>query len=115
MVQPLSRRPRDPVGAQAAFAMAPGLALMGLGQGLHLPVLFRVILAEVPPERAGVASGAMATSQQIALASGFALLGALFLHLVPSVGIQEAFAWALAAQGISVLLNLALSPRVRRA
>ena len=96
-----------------ALAMAPGLVLTGIGQGLHLPVLFRVILADVPPERAGVASGVMATCQQIALASGVALLGALFLHLAPHAGFQEAFAWTLAAQGLTVLVNLGLSLRLR--
>jgi len=97
----------------AAFAMIPALIVTGLGQGLHLPVLFRVVLADVPPERAGVASGAMATSQQVALATGVALLGAVFLHLEAEVGVQEAFAWTIAAQTASVALNLVLSLRVR--
>jgi MFS family permease len=97
----------------AAFAMAPALIAVGFGQGLQLPLLFRVVLAEVPPERAGVGSGVMATFQQIALASGVALLGALFLHLVPEVGVQEAYAWTIAAQAISALVNLGLSVRVR--
>lgn len=99
--------------ATAAFAMAPALIVVGLGQGLHLPVLFRVVLADVPPERAGVASGVMGTSQQIALASGLALLGALFLQLVPEVGMGEAFAWTVAAQAVTALVNLGLSLRVR--
>jgi predicted MFS family arabinose efflux permease len=97
----------------AAFAMAPALIAVGFGQGLQLPLLFRVVLAEVPPERAGVGSGVMATFQQIALASGVALLGALFLHLVPEVGVQEAYAWTIAAQAVSALVNLGLSVRVR--
>lgn len=97
----------------AAFAMAPPLIVAGIGQGLHLPVLFRVVLAEVPAERAGVGSGVMATSQQVALASGVALLGAVFLQLAPDVGVQEAFAWTIAAQAASTALNVALSLRVR--
>lgn len=96
-----------------AFAMAPALVVVGLGQGLHLPVLFRVVLADVPPERAGVASGVMGTSQQIALASGLALLGALFLQLVPEAGMGEAFAWTVAVQAATVLVNLGLSLRIR--
>jgi MFS family permease len=97
----------------AALTMAPALVAVGLGQGLHLPALFRVVLAEVPPERAGVGSGVMATCQQIALASGLALLGALFLHLAAEAGVQEAYAWTIAAQAVSALLNLGLSLRVR--
>ncbi len=97
----------------AAFAMAPALVVVGLGQGLHLPVLFRVVLADVPAERVGVGSGAMATGQQIALASGVAILGAVFLHLVPEVGVQEAYAWTIAVQAVTALVNIGLSLRVR--
>lgn len=97
----------------AAFAMAPALIVVGIGQGLHLPVLFRVVLSDVPPERAGVASGVMGTSQQIALATGLALLGALFLQLVPEHGVGEAFAWTVAVQAVTVLVNLGLSLRIR--
>jgi EmrB/QacA subfamily drug resistance transporter len=96
-----------------ALALAPGIAVAGLGQGLQMPVLMRLILAEAPPERAGVASGAMGTAQQVSGAVGVALLGALFLHLAPHVGIGAAFAWTLAAQGATILVNLALSVRIQ--
>jgi MFS family permease len=64
-------------------ALLPGMAVAGFGQGLQLPVLFRVVLAEVPPERAGVGSGVMVTTQQAALALGVATLGTLFLSWRP--------------------------------
>ncbi|MQM25920.1 MFS transporter [Glycomyces albidus] len=99
--------------ATTVLWLAPSLAVVGFGQGMHLPVLFRVVLADVPPERAGVGSGAMGTSQQIAMASGLALLGALFLHLEPGLGIGEAFAWTIAAQTLSAAVNLGLSLRLR--
>nr|WP_229832091.1 MFS transporter [Streptomyces narbonensis] len=62
-------------------SLAPGMALAGLGQGLQLPVLFRVVLSEVPAERAGVGSGVLVTTQQAALTLGVATLGTLFLSL----------------------------------
>ncbi|MFF8836856.1 MFS transporter [Streptomyces sp. NPDC015130] len=61
--------------------LLPGMALAGLGQGLQLPVLFRVVLSDVPPERAGVGSGVLVTTQQTALTLGVATLGTLFLSL----------------------------------
>ncbi|WP_205326885.1 MFS transporter [Glycomyces sp. YM15] len=97
----------------AALAMAPALVAVGFGQGLQLPVLFRVVLAEVPPERAGVGSGVMATFQQVSLASGVAVFGAVFLHLAPEVGVQEAYGWTIATQGVTALVNAGLSLRVR--
>lgn len=62
-------------------SLLPGMALAGLGQGLQLPVLFRVVLSEVPAERAGVGSGVLVTTQQTALTLGVATLGTLFLSL----------------------------------
>ncbi|WP_436843204.1 MFS transporter [Streptomyces narbonensis] len=62
-------------------SLLPGMALAGLGQGLQLPVLFRVVLSEVPAERAGVGSGVLVTAQQTALTLGVATLGTLFLSL----------------------------------
>ncbi|MEW2545181.1 MFS transporter [Streptomyces sp. NPDC047002] len=63
------------------LALLPGTALAGAGQGLQLPVLFRIVLSDVPQERAGVGSGVMVTTQQSTLALGVATLGSLFLTL----------------------------------
>lgn len=52
-------------------ALLPGVAIAGLGQGLQLPVLFRIVLSDVPAERAGVGGGVMTTTQQAALALGW--------------------------------------------
>ncbi|WP_233861772.1 MFS transporter [Paraburkholderia adhaesiva] len=55
-----------------------GLATIGLGQGLVLPSVVRIVLAEVEPERAGVASGMVTATLQIGAAVGAATLGGLF-------------------------------------
>ncbi|MFH8367643.1 MFS transporter [Streptomyces sp. NPDC018031] len=94
--------------------LAPGMLLAGLGQGLQLPVLFRIVLADVPAERAGVGSGVMVTTQQSALALGVATLGTLFLSLEPSVGMRDALLWTLGAQLAAVVLTTGLSLRLPR-
>ncbi len=66
--------------------LLPGAAVAGAGQALQLPVVFRVVLSEVPPDRAGVGSGVMVTTQQSSLTLGVATLGSLFLSLVPGWG-----------------------------
>ncbi|WP_369379135.1 MFS transporter [Streptomyces sp. cg36] len=97
-------------------ALAPGVALAGLGQGLQLPVLFRIVLSDVPTDRAGVGSGVMVTTQQSSLALGVATLGSLFLSLAPSMGTRDALAVTLLVQlagvALTVLLSLRLPKRV---
>ncbi|MDJ0344618.1 MFS transporter [Streptomyces sp. H10-C2] len=97
------------------FALAPGMAVAGFGQGLQLPVLFRIVLADVPAERAGVGSGVMVTTQQSALALGVATLGTLFLALIPSVGMRDALVTTLIVQLGVVALTVLLSLRLPRA
>ncbi|WP_431824761.1 MFS transporter [Burkholderia sp. F1] len=55
-----------------------GLAAMGIGQGLVLPSVVRIVLAEVEPARAGVASGMVNAAMQIGAAVGAATLGGAF-------------------------------------
>jgi predicted MFS family arabinose efflux permease len=71
-----------------ALFMAPGMLVLGIGQGLIMSPLFGAVLSEVPPRKAGVGSGVLATTQQGALALGVATLGSLYLTIaVPgSVG-----------------------------
>jgi len=94
------------------WALAPGMALAGFGQGFVLPVIFRIVLSEVPPAQAGVGGGAMATTQQSSLALGVATLGTLFLTLSSSVGVRDALVWALLAQLGAVALTTALTLRL---
>lgn len=97
--------------------IAPGVAMAGLGQGLQLPVLMRMMLSDVPADRAGVGGGVMVTTQQSALALGVATLGSLFLALSPTMGVRDALEATLLVQlgliALTVLLSLRL-PRVLR-
>ncbi|MFG2022421.1 MFS transporter [Streptomyces sp. NPDC048825] len=94
--------------------LLPGAAVAGAGQALQLPVVFRVILSEVPPARAGVGSGVMITVQQSALALGVATLGTLFLALVPGLGMRDALVTTLLAQLAGIVLTILLSLRLPR-
>ncbi len=95
-------------------ALLPGAAVTGAGQALQLPVVIRVVLSEVPPERAGVGSGVMITTQQSSLALGVATLGTLFLSLTPGMGMRDALVTTLLVQLAAVALTGLLSLRLPR-
>ncbi|MER7466945.1 MFS transporter [Streptomyces sp. NPDC097981] len=95
-------------------ALAPGVAVAGLGQGLQLPVLIRLMLSDVPADRAGVGSGVVITTQQSALALGVATLGSLFLALAPLMGMRDALAVTLLVQLGMIVLTVLLSLRLPR-
>ncbi|MEU3371489.1 MFS transporter [Streptomyces sp. NPDC006711] len=94
--------------------LAPGVALAGLGQGLQLPVLIRLMLSDIPADRAGVGGGVVVTTQQSALALGVATLGSLFLALAPSVGMRDALVVTLLAQLALIVVTALLSLRLPR-
>jgi EmrB/QacA subfamily drug resistance transporter len=58
--------------------LAPGLGVAGLGMGLVVAPLVDVILAGVPPEDAGAASGVLNASFYTAQAIGVAIIGVIF-------------------------------------
>lgn len=58
--------------------LVPGLAVSGLGIGMAMPVLVSAALGAAPPQRAGMASGAVNTFRQLGYALGIALLGTVF-------------------------------------
>ncbi|CAL9438988.1 MFS transporter [Streptomyces sp. enrichment culture] len=96
------------------LALLPGGALAGAGQALQLPVIYRVVLSEVPPARAGVGGGVMSTTQQSALAIGVATLGSLFLSLIPSMGMRDALVTTLLVQIAGIAVTGLLSLRLPR-
>ncbi|MCX4749087.1 MFS transporter [Kitasatospora sp. NBC_01287] len=96
------------------LTLLPGMALVGLGNGLVGTPLFRVVLSKVPGDRAGVGSGVLATTQQSSLALGVATLGTLYLSLVPSLGMGHALAVILGTELIGAALVAYLSTRLPR-
>jgi EmrB/QacA subfamily drug resistance transporter len=65
------------VGQGASFAdLVPGLLLIGGGGGLTTP-LIGTVLARVPVEKSGVASGVLNTMRELAASLGIAVTGAI--------------------------------------
>ena len=65
-------------GHLTGWDLAPATAVIGLGQGMALPSLIGAALSHVPPGRAGAAAGILTTAQQFGVASGVAVIGAVF-------------------------------------
>ena len=64
-------------GAHTSFlALMPGLAVIGIGGGLTIP-LTATILGAMPPERAGVASGIFNASREVAGLMGVTVIGVI--------------------------------------
>ncbi|MFI6348902.1 MFS transporter [Streptomyces sp. NPDC050560] len=97
-----------------ALTLLPGSVFAGAGQALQLPVIFRVVMSEVPVERAGVGSGVMITTQQSSLALGVAVLGSLFLSVADGGGLRDGLLVTLAVQLAGVAVTAALSTRLPR-
>ncbi|MGU7773076.1 MFS transporter [Burkholderia sp. MR1-5-21] len=114
--------------ATLADASAPGpgfylgLAAMGIGQELVLPSIVRIVLAEVAPERAGVASGMVSATLQIGAAVGAATLGGVFFSRLGAhpgtLDYVHAFRTSMlalaAVLAMCLLLSSALRPMHRR-
>jgi EmrB/QacA subfamily drug resistance transporter len=62
--------------------LAPGLVLAGTGLGISAPAISNASVGFVPPWKSGMASGLNYTWRQIGLATGIAVLGAVFQHQV---------------------------------
>jgi MFS family permease len=88
--------------------------LVGAGIGLCFTPLTSVVLATVEPARAGSASGAMSTIQQVGYALGVAVTGVIFFGAADE-GIARAFElsliqMAVVAAGIVVASRLLPRP-----
>ena len=68
-------------------ALLPGFVLLGIGIGLVNPPLASTAVSVVPPQSTGMGSGANTTFRQVGIATGVAVLGAVFEHhLTSSLG-----------------------------
>ncbi|MFT3853768.1 MAG: MFS transporter [Ilumatobacteraceae bacterium] len=61
------------------WALLPGLLLHGIGIGFATSQLTNVVLSDIPPRKAGSASGASGMVRQVGTALGIALIGAIFV------------------------------------
>jgi EmrB/QacA subfamily drug resistance transporter len=98
--------------AQLHFGDGPGpifyagLFFAGVGQGFVFPSLVRIVLAEVEPEKAGLAAGMVTSTLQIGAAVGVAAIGGLFFTVLG--GHSTATAYSQAFETVLVVVVLLL-------
>ncbi|MEP7023751.1 MAG: MFS transporter [Actinomycetota bacterium] len=94
------------------WPIVPGLAVMGMGLSLLVIPLVNVVLAAVPAEMAGGASGMFSTAQQLGGAIGVAIGGTVFFGWAGSHTFAAAFTrtapYAMAAFVICAILAVIL-------
>ena len=92
------------IDTPSMFDLMVPLTLFGYGQGFVMAQLFSTVLRSVAHSRAGSASGVLATTQQVANATGVAIVGAIYF------GAQAAHSQriALVAALITLIIALAL-------
>jgi MFS family permease len=78
-------------GQLTGWETAPATALIGIGQGLMVPSLMGAVLSHVRPEQAGAAAGILTTTQQFAIASGVAVIGAVFYEVIGGAPARAGF------------------------
>jgi len=78
-------------GSLTGWDTAVATAFIGVGQGMTVPSLMSGVLAHINPTRAGAAAGVLTTTQQFAIASGVALIGAVFYGALGSTPTRAGF------------------------
>ncbi|GAB3811480.1 MFS transporter [Micromonospora zhanjiangensis] len=98
------------------WTLLPAFVVIGVGQGLVMIPVFGVVLAEIPTDRAGVASGVLTTTQQAAVAVGVAVLGTLFFQVADAtpggVGWRAATVAVFAGEAVLAVLTGLLAVRL---
>jgi EmrB/QacA subfamily drug resistance transporter len=96
------------LGGGALVTLVPGMILVGAGMGLLIAPVAATVMAGVPAELAGSASGALSTVQNVGNAIGVGLVGALYFGALGG-GAAHAFAVSLAALAGLLLAVAALA------
>jgi EmrB/QacA subfamily drug resistance transporter len=81
----------------SAAALIPPMVLVGVGMGLFIPPMLRIVLQSVPPEDAGAASGVLTTAQQLGNAFAIAGVGTVFFSVLGDGGSLSTYAEAFGA------------------
>jgi EmrB/QacA subfamily drug resistance transporter len=98
-------------GQTSLFA---GLVVVGIGVGLGTPVLVAAAVESVPPQRAGMAGGAVNTFRQLGYAFGVAVLGTVLTSRIGET-LSEEQSHALAGGGASGLRAAGVPEQAMRA
>ena len=97
------------VGVGGSIApLVPGLLVIGAGMGLVIAPLTTTILSGVDPQRAGAASGMLATTQNVGNAVGVAVTGVIFFGALHG-GYDHALQLSLAQLALLLVAAAALA------
>jgi len=98
--------------------LLPGMAVVGFGNGLALPSIIAAVLMRIPPAKAGMAAGALTTTQQFGNAIGVTVLGTVFFSVLGAAPSAHSYITAMAAASaicaalaVVILLTSFLLPR----
>ncbi|MFL5838178.1 MAG: MFS transporter [Solirubrobacteraceae bacterium] len=94
----------------SVLVLVPGLLLVGAGIGLCFTPLTSTVMAAIEPERAGAASGAMSTTQQVGYGLGVAITGVVFFAHTDIVSGFESSLVQLAPLAVGIVVATALLP-----
>ncbi|MFI9050732.1 MFS transporter [Streptomyces sp. NPDC053427] len=94
-----------------AWALAPPLVLIGVGNGLLVTPLLNAVLGNVGPKEVGMASGVLSTCQQVGGAVGVAVVGVLYYTSLGGAAHHDTGAYGHALT-TAVVFNLALSAAI---
>ncbi|WP_315834710.1 MFS transporter [Bradyrhizobium prioriisuperbiae] len=70
------------VDGRLSGSLLPGLVCAGLGFGIVMPMVIKVVIGNVDPRHAGLASGIAISTFQIASALGIAVIGGVFYSVL---------------------------------
>ncbi|HVB69328.1 MAG TPA: MFS transporter, partial [Acetobacteraceae bacterium] len=90
-----------------AVPLAAAVFVAGFGQGVAMPRLFNLVLAEVPARQGGVAAGVVNSMLQIGAAVSVAGIGSLFFAVLGGGNGPAAYAHAFGVAMIAVVAALA--------
>ncbi len=104
-------------GGEAGPALYFPMALAGLGAGTVFPSVIRLVLQDIAPQYAGMASGALTTAIQLGPAFAVPIIGGVFFRQLAgrsdAVSYEHAFAVVLICTASVYLVSLLLTTLLR--
>jgi EmrB/QacA subfamily drug resistance transporter len=95
-------------GSGPIAILAPGLLLVGAGQGLWITPLTTTVMTFAEPQRAGMVSGTLSTMQQVGNSLGVAVTGVVFFTALRR-GYGNAFSYALIELAAALVIAAVLT------
>jgi EmrB/QacA subfamily drug resistance transporter len=97
-----------------SLELSPVLALIGVGNGLVIPLIVSGVLQSVPAHATGAASGVLTTTQQFSMTLGIAAVGTLFFAREATSGVVAALQTGLVVDVVLVAFALAMTVMLAR-